>query len=250
MSDAELVRRILGGEIELFEKLYYRYEKSVFACLFGISHDPELARELAMDAWAAVYEKLPGFDPTRSFRCWVVGFARKLGFYTRRGKLSEREWVRLDDMLPGQEPSCPGPVEEHEHRLRDARLYRELDRLCDDQRVAVVAHCRDGESFRSISLWTNRKLKTVSSDSYRGLSVLRRAYGVDEGKLKERRRNRKHERTVRPIRARRRGNGGNGRVHQGAAGGPGAGSGEVPGAVPGVRRYVAPGAGGRGDIPA
>jgi RNA polymerase sigma-70 factor (ECF subfamily) len=196
MSDAEMVRRILGGEIELFEELYHRYERAVFGCVFGISRNPELAREQAMDVWAAVYEKLSGFDPTRSFRPWVVGFARNLALYARRGKLSEREWVPLADMLPGQEPSCPGPAEEHEHRLRDERLYQELDRLTGKQRVAVVAHCAEGESFRSIGLRTNQRLKAVSSAAHRGLSVLRRAYGVDESKLKEQRRNRKHESSV------------------------------------------------------
>jgi RNA polymerase sigma factor (sigma-70 family) len=158
-------------------RLPERHDPSVYACLHRIVRNSEDARELASKCWECVFAKLREFDPTRDFRAWAVGFARRLGWAVLRQRKHLPRIERMDAVPEEELPSLPGPEDEHALRLAEEEVLRMVAPLSRNQQVAVLGHCCDEMSYKELALLTGRKPGTLQSDFRRGLAELRRRMG-------------------------------------------------------------------------
>jgi len=177
MPDAEAVARVLAGDLEAFAELVERHDRSIYACLRRIVRSSEDARDLASKCWEQVYAKLREFDPARDFRCWAIGFARRLGWAELRRRKHLPRIERIDAVPEEELPTMPGPEDEHALKLAEEEMLRIVAPLSRNQQVAVLGHCCDEMSYKELALLTGRKPGTLQSDFRRGLARLRRRMG-------------------------------------------------------------------------
>ncbi len=177
MPDAEAVAKVLAGDLEAFTELVERHDPSVYACLHCIVRNSEDARDLASKCWEQVFAKLREYDPTRDFRAWVIGFARKLGFAVLRRRKHLPRMERVDAVPEEELPTMPGPEDEHALKLAEEEVRRMVAPLSPNQQVAVLGHCCDEMSYKELAQLTGRKPGTLQSDCRRGLAKLRRRMG-------------------------------------------------------------------------
>src|SRR5262245_3949671 len=74
-EDAEVVRRILKGEGELFELLVERYRTRLYRFVQRFTNDAEDARDVTQDVFLKVYGALDGYDPRYKFSTWLFRIA-------------------------------------------------------------------------------------------------------------------------------------------------------------------------------
>lgn len=83
-SDAELVLRARGRDLEAFGQLYDRYARLVRAIAFDATRDLAQAQDLAQDVFLRAFQRLGELRDPQRFGRWVVGIAR----------LAVKEWLR------------------------------------------------------------------------------------------------------------------------------------------------------------
>jgi RNA polymerase sigma factor (sigma-70 family) len=174
LTDGELLAAIAARDGTAFAVFYQRYLPVVLAYLMRQTRDPELAGDLAAEAFAAV---LLGADRYRdqgsSAAAWVIGIARnKLLMSLRRGRIEARARRRL-----GFEPVALEDTD-LERILASAergagRLAALVDQLPEDERHAVLARVVAERSYREIAAELSCSEMVVRKRVSRGLGRVR-----------------------------------------------------------------------------
>ncbi|MBU2546822.1 MAG: RNA polymerase sigma factor [Proteobacteria bacterium] len=89
-QDEEIIRRVLGGEVDAFEDLIVRYES--FAVRIVVTKVPRAdLEEVVHDVFIRAFKSLPGFKGTSPFRHWLSRIAVRACYDYWRGQYQNRE---------------------------------------------------------------------------------------------------------------------------------------------------------------
>jgi RNA polymerase sigma-70 factor (ECF subfamily) len=99
-QEAECIRRILGGEKQLFHELIRPCERSIYFLLFSLLRNETEAEDAAQDTAIKVYRNLHLFRGDSQFRTWVLSIARNEGLGRLRKTQTRRE-DSLDALTDG-----------------------------------------------------------------------------------------------------------------------------------------------------
>jgi RNA polymerase sigma-70 factor, ECF subfamily len=85
ISDEEVVRRVVGGERELFELLLRRYNQRVYRAVRAVLRNPDDAEDVMQQAYVNAYRHLHQFEGRSSFATWLTRIAlREAGARNRK----------------------------------------------------------------------------------------------------------------------------------------------------------------------
>src|SRR5271167_5026791 len=70
-TEAELIKRVCGGEPQAFEELLRPYERLVYATAISIMRNPSDAEEVAQEAVLKAFSKLSSFRGESKFSTWL-----------------------------------------------------------------------------------------------------------------------------------------------------------------------------------
>ncbi len=89
MADSEVVRRVLGGETELFEIIMRRYNQRLYRVIRAILRDGAEVEQVMQEAYFLAYTHLGQFAEKAKFSTWLTKIAihEALGRIRRRGRL-------------------------------------------------------------------------------------------------------------------------------------------------------------------
>jgi RNA polymerase sigma-70 factor (ECF subfamily) len=79
VSDSELAKRTLDGDLEAFTMLVYRYKDVAYASAYSILWNFEDARDIAQEVWIRAYQSLIKFSLNDSFSAWLYKISRGFG---------------------------------------------------------------------------------------------------------------------------------------------------------------------------
>lgn len=108
LEDEEVARRVLGGEIELYELLMRRHNQRLFRIVRGLVDDDLEAEDVLQDAWVRAYEHLADFRGEARLVTWLSRIAVHEAYARlRRGRrfvALDPERVDLPDRREGSDP--------------------------------------------------------------------------------------------------------------------------------------------------
>lgn len=89
MSDEEVVRRVIDGEVALFEVLMRRHNQKVYRAVRALIRDEAEAEDAMQQAYLSAYTNLRQFAGAARFSTWLVRIAvnEALGRLRRRSRL-------------------------------------------------------------------------------------------------------------------------------------------------------------------
>jgi len=130
-GDDRLVALVRAGRTDAFEAIYDRYDRQILSFCRHMLGSQEEAEDAVQHAFMAAYSDLRRSDKPIQLRPWLYAIARNHCLSLLRAR---REQASLDDA----EPSVEGLASQVERRedLRD--MLRDLARLPDEQRAALV----------------------------------------------------------------------------------------------------------------
>ena len=183
-----IVARACAGEVEAFNALVERFQRSAYAVALRMVGDPDVAADITQDAVLAAFKAIRRFRGG-SFRVWLLRIVTNQCLdYWRSQK--RRPSVSLDGLLapdseePGAE-AARGDAALIDHAWDPAALAerRELQEviqhallsLPDDQRITVVLSDVEGLSYDEIAEVTQTQVGTVKSRLARARTRLRDA---------------------------------------------------------------------------
>jgi RNA polymerase sigma-70 factor (ECF subfamily) len=96
-DDLTLVSQAKAGAADAFRALVVRYQRKVYALALGIVRDPDLAWDVAQEAFVRVHGHLGEFEAKSSFSTWLFRIATHVSIDAVRRERSSRK-EDLDDV--------------------------------------------------------------------------------------------------------------------------------------------------------
>lgn len=80
LSDADVVRRVLGGDIDVYTELVHRYQDELYRHVVGMGLDHDTTLDIVQDSFVKAYDRLADCKQPEHFRAWVFRITRNLCF--------------------------------------------------------------------------------------------------------------------------------------------------------------------------
>jgi RNA polymerase sigma-70 factor (ECF subfamily) len=178
-EDAELVRRMAGGDKHALAQLYDRFSRPLYSTAYHILRDASESEDIVQDVFLALWEKAGVFDPSRGTAfSWAVTLTRnrsidRLRTRRRRAALLEQSApadLGYDTNVPSAEGADRAALGEEAQIVRAA-----VATLADDQKKALELAFFGGMTQQQIADRLSEPLGTVKARIRRGLLKLRDA---------------------------------------------------------------------------
>ena len=173
-EDQELLEEWRGGCSEALETLFARYERRIFGICLRMLRNPEIAADVAQDAFLRMYEGLPGFDGRSRFSTWSVRVTLNCVYsYLRRERL--RRHAPLPESSDPRNPRSMEPTPEMRIELVGLRrdVFAALGEIDLDARAILVLRDLQGLDYADIAEVIGTPIGTVKSRLFRARAALR-----------------------------------------------------------------------------
>lgn len=146
VTEAELIRRILDGEKELFHELIRPCERAIYFLLLSLLKNEVDAEDAAQETVIKAYTNLHRFRGESQFRTWVLSIARNEGL----GRLRKVGTLREDSLDAGTDETTGDytpailtswrevPAEALEQKELGALIRQAVDKLPEIYRNIVI----------------------------------------------------------------------------------------------------------------
>ena len=94
LTDDEVVRRVLGGDIALLEIIMRRYNQRLFRVVRSILKDDSQAEDIVQEAYVRAYEHLSQFEGRAKFSTWLT----KIAIYEAYARLRRFDYQNVDSI--------------------------------------------------------------------------------------------------------------------------------------------------------
>lgn len=162
--DFSAIACLKQGNIDGLETLVRRYQVDAVHAALLIVRDPDLAQDIAQEAFLQAYRKIDQFDECRPFRPWLVRIVINTALKTTR---RQKRFSPLEDPEDGRRAAewlidpALGPESLVETAETRAMIWQALERLTPRQRAVVVLRYFLDESESEMVRDLNRPLTTV-----------------------------------------------------------------------------------------
>jgi RNA polymerase sigma factor (sigma-70 family) len=176
-EEHQLLDAIRSGDRSAAEEMVERTYSAVFASLFRLCADSDLAADLTQETYQKAWAALPGFDGRSQLFTWLyrIAYTTFLNHIRRPRRVVSID----DDKIPEVRDEAPGADEilaagEDSQRLRDAVL-----RLPEDLRFTVTAHFWGGLAVKEIAQIEDITTVAIRKRLHKAFSLLESI--LDEG---------------------------------------------------------------------
>jgi RNA polymerase sigma-70 factor (ECF subfamily) len=180
VSDNDLIVRARGGDLDAFNLLVIRHQRTVFGVAARYLRSRELAEDVTQETFLRAWRALDAFRVEAGYgvRAWLLRVAANLALdYLRR----QARWPTdsLDDGRDEEDTAwqpdvdAESPADFAERGDLSAHLELLLSRLHPDQRLVVILSDVQGLSYGEVADITGVPLGTVKSRISRGRAQLR-----------------------------------------------------------------------------
>ena len=177
-QEATIVRKVLQGDVNAFEKLVTEYEKAVYAIAQRMTGNPEDAADMTQETFIKAYNSLQSFRGDSKFSVWLYRIASNvcLDFLRSRSRKptvslsvedDEGEETELDIADESQSPELL-----LERGLTRDAVRRGLNALPPDYRQILLLREIQGLSYEEIASALGIDLGTVKSRIFRARKKL------------------------------------------------------------------------------
>ena len=191
MTDKELVTEISNGNQQVFRMFVEKYQLSVFKICNGFIHNKEDSEDILQEVFIDVYESIHKFREEAKLSTWLYRIAvNKSLNYLRKNRtmknLKSMESLFTSDKnrLNYIEDNNMRPDENVEQRERARILYKAVNSLSTNQRIAFVLNKYEDLAYKEISEIMNTSLSAVESLIHRAKTNLqKKLFGYYKKKL-------------------------------------------------------------------
>lgn len=182
VPDAELARRVAGGETAAFETLMRRHNRTLFRTARAILRDDAEAEDSLQEAYFQAYQALGGYRGDAKLSTWLARIVANESLVRLRKRARRAGIVPLQPSATVEElneipdPDMDKTPERSAQRAEIRRLLEaQIDALPDDYRVVFVLRAVEEMSVEETAAVLQIPQATVRSRFFRARSLLREA---------------------------------------------------------------------------
>lgn len=187
--DALLVQKAQEGDVDAFERLVERYERTVYAIVARMIPSRDDAEDLAQEVFLQAWKSIRRFRGDAQFGTW-------LHTITVNATLKRIQWLKRRDALSLDDPelglwehvaddSGNGPLDVACSAEARQAVQKALAKLSDNHRMAVVLHYFEDYSCDEIAAMMQCSVGTVWSRLHYACKKLKADLGTFQASLAE-----------------------------------------------------------------
>jgi len=165
--DARLMAEVAAGNLDAFENLVIRQQKSAWSLAYRFLGNAPDAEDVVQEAFLRILRAAPRYRPAAQFRTYLFSIVGNLC----KDRLPKKRAVFLEEAALLRDPK-PDAGETLESRERSAAVRSALDSLPARQRVAVLLRHYEGLSYDEIAGTLRISAKAVDSLLHRARRTL------------------------------------------------------------------------------
>jgi RNA polymerase sigma-70 factor (ECF subfamily) len=183
LTDQEIVSWALDGAETAYRELLRRYERPVYALIYRMVRDRELAEDLTQETFVKVLNALDRYRPEYKFSSWIFKIANNAAIDQLRRK--ELDTLSLEG---GPDATTPdrieattlqvgsdgeSPLEELEARELGTAIERAVAQLRPEYQSCIIMRHVEGRPYDEIADILDLPLGTVKTYIHRARAELR-----------------------------------------------------------------------------
>ncbi len=178
LSDEEVVARVRGGDVDLFEVLLRRYNQRLYRVARSVLRDDARAEDIVQETWVRAFTHLHQFENRSRFSTWLTRIALHESWArARRG----RKFVSIDpgpsgEVTPMSDPASSDSDPERRASEHETAIALEAAIAALPDRYRGVFVLREVEELSTAETAECLELKeeTVKTRLHRARGMLRR----------------------------------------------------------------------------
>lgn len=182
MENEEFVGRLKRRDAGAFRALVEEHKDRVYNTCVGFLHQKEDAEDLAQEVFIQVYDSIDTFREDSSLATWIYRIAVNKSLELIRHRKRKKRWAFFESLMnPGGEPDevrgdefFVHPGIELERKERAEILFREIEKLPENQKVAFTLHKVEGLAYREIAAVMDTSLSAVETLIHRAKKNLQK----------------------------------------------------------------------------
>jgi RNA polymerase sigma-70 factor (ECF subfamily) len=183
LTDQEVVLWARSGQEAAYRELIRRYERPVFALLFRMVRDRELAEDLAQETFVKALNAIDSYRPEFKFSSWIfkIGNNAAIDHLRRR----ELDTLSLDGSPHAETPEAmqatalqigarqESPLDTVEAKELGTAIEAAIGTLRPEYRSCILLRHVEGRAYEEIAEILNLPLGTVKTYIHRARNELR-----------------------------------------------------------------------------
>jgi RNA polymerase sigma-70 factor (ECF subfamily) len=183
LTDQEVVLLARSGREAAYRELIRRYERPVFALLFRMVRDRELAEDLSQETFIKALNAIESYRPEFKFSSWIFKIANNAAIdHLRRREL---DTLSLDGSPHAETPEAmqatalqigarqESPLDTVEAKELGSEIEEAIGRLRPEYRSCILLRHVEGRAYEEIAEILDLPLGTVKTYLHRARNELR-----------------------------------------------------------------------------
>lgn len=183
MNEQELLNQLQAGNENAFKTLVETHQKRVFNTVLAIVQNFEEAEDVSQEVFMEAYQSVKKFRGDSKLSTWLYRIATTKALEEIRKKKTAKRFAFFTNLFGDDNEILHQPVEfEHpgvvlEHKENSKILFKAINLLPDNQKVAFTLYNIEGLSYQEITEVMQLSLSSVESLLFRAKTNLRKSLG-------------------------------------------------------------------------
>lgn len=180
MNQPELIVQLQQGDETAFRKLVDTWQDMVYNTVAGIVQNADDADDLTQEVFIQVYQSVSSFKGESKFSTWLYRIAVTKSLDHLKRKKRKKRFAFVQSLFGGSSEEVIHPADyDHpgvltENKEKAAALFKALQQLPDNQRIAFTLHKLEAQKHQDIAEVMNLSVPAVESLIARAKSNLRK----------------------------------------------------------------------------
>ena len=181
MNDHELLNQIRAGQQSAFKILVETHQKRVFNTVLAIVQNFEEAEDVAQEVFIEVYQSVHKFRGESKISTWLYRIATTKALEEIRKKKAQKRFAFFTNLFNDNNEIIHESIEfEHpgvilENKEKSKQLFKAINQLPDNQKVAYNLCNIEGLSYQEITEVMEVSLSSVESLLFRAKTNLKKS---------------------------------------------------------------------------
>jgi RNA polymerase sigma-70 factor (ECF subfamily) len=187
LNEFELIQKLKDGDEQAFKSLVETYQDMVFNTAIGIVQNAEDAEDIAQEVFIRIFRSIHTFKGESKLSTWIYRITTSCALDLVRSRKSKKRFAFLQRLFgDGNEPIYEVPDFYHpgvamDQKENAAKLFKAIEQLPDNQKVAFTLHKLEDLSYQEISDIMKTSVSAVESLMHRAKQNLRKILEKEAG---------------------------------------------------------------------